>query len=127
MNILIKPILLSTFFTVSGWMLSGCSSSLDPNTFTVELNVEDTSNWYAQNQTATVLTIRSNSVEEIDVTNVLVDNGQCSYEGYRRSIQYPQRFKMGLVLKLQLKGCGYNNVVQVDVETEKGAASYSFQ
>ena len=121
-----KPILLAVTVT-TGMLLSGCNSGLDPNTFTVELDVKDTSNWYAQNQTATVLTIRSNSVEEIDVTNVLVDNGQCSYEGYRRSIQYPQRFKMGLVLKLQLKGCGYNNVVQVDVETEKGAASYSFQ
>ena len=121
-----KPILLAVTAT-TGMLLGGCNSGLDPNTFTVELGVKDTSNWYAQNQTATVLTIRSNSVEEIDVTNVLVDNGQCSYEGYRRSIQYPQRFKMGLVLKLQLKGCGYNNVVQVDVETEKGAASYSFQ
>lgn len=127
MNILIKPILLTTFFAASGWMLSGCSSSLDPNTFTVELNVEDTSNWYAQNQTVTVLTIRSNSPDNIDATNVSINNGQCSYEGYRREIQYPQIFKMGQVLKLQLTGCGYNNVVQVDVETEQGTASYSFQ
>lgn len=128
MNILIKPILLTTFFTASGWMLSGCSSSLDPNTFTVELNVvEDTSNWYAQNQTATVLTIRSNSPDNIDATNVSINNGQCSYEGYRREIQYPQIFKMGQVLKLQLKGCGYNNVVQVGIETKQGTASYSFQ
>ena len=126
MNTFFKSTLLAVT-AATGMMLTGCSSSLDTNTFTVELNVEDTSNWYAQNQTATVLTIRSNSPDNIDATNVSINNGQCSYEGYRREIQYPQIFKMGQVLKLQLTGCGYNNVVQVDVETEQGKASYSFQ
>ena len=126
MNTFFKSTLLAVT-AAAGILLTGCSSSLDPNTFTVELNVEDTSNWYAQNQTATVLTIRSNSPDNIDATNVSINNGQCSYEGYRREIQYPQIFKMGQVLKLQLTGCGYNNVVQVDVETEQGTASYSFQ
>lgn len=108
-------------------MFVGCSSGLDPNTFTVELDVKDTSNWYAQNQSASVLTIRSNSADPIDVTNVLINNGECDYEGYRRSLEYPQHFKMGLRLSLKLTGCGYNNVVRVDVETDQGTASYSFQ
>lgn len=107
--------------------MTGCGSSLEPNTFTVEMNVEDTSNWYSQNETATVLSIRSNISEPINVTNVLINNGECSYEGYRRSLEYPQHFKMGLRLKLKLTGCGYDNVVRVDVETENGTASYSFQ
>ena len=122
----LKPILLAVT-VVAGMMLSGCSSSLDPNTFTVEMNVVDTSNWYAQNQAANVITIRSNSPDPINVTNVLINNGECSYEGYRRSLEYPQHFKMGLRLRLKLTGCGYDNVVRVDVETEKGTASYSFQ
>ena len=121
-----KPILLVVTVT-TGMLLAGCRSGLDPNTFTVELDVKDTSNWYAQNQSATVLTIRSNSADPIDVTNVLINNGECSYEGYRRSLEYPQHFKMGLRLRLKLKGCGYDNVVRVDVETDKGTASYSFQ
>lgn len=121
-----KPILLAVTAT-TGMLLSGCSTGLDPNTFTVELDVKDTSNWYAQNQSATVLTIRSNSADPIDVTNVLINNGECSYEGYRRTLEYPQHFKMGLRLRLKLTGCGYDNVVRVDVETEKGTASYSFQ
>jgi hypothetical protein len=62
-----KPILLAVT-TTAGMLLSGCSSGLDPNTFTVELDVIDTSNWYAQNQSATVLTIRSNSADPIDVS-----------------------------------------------------------
>jgi len=90
------------------------------------MNVEDTSNWYAQNQVAHVITIRSNSPDPIDVTNVLINNGECSYEGYRRSLEYPQHFKMGLRLRLKLTGCGYDNVVRVDVETQQGTASYSF-
>ena len=122
----LKPILLAVT-VVAGMMLSGCSSSLDPNTFTVEMNVVDTSNWYAQNQAANVISIRSNSPDPINVTNVLINNGECSYEGYRRSLEYPQHFKMGLRLRLKLTGCGYDNVVRVDVETEKGTASYSFQ
>ncbi|RZG77513.1 MULTISPECIES: hypothetical protein [Acinetobacter] len=122
----LKPILLAVT-VVAGMMLSGCSSSLDPNTFTVEMNVVDTSNWYAQNQAANVITIRSNSPDPINVTNVLINNGECSYEGYRRSLEYPQHFKMGLRLRLKLTGCGYDNVVRVDVETEQGTASYSFQ
>ena len=122
----LKPSLLAVT-VVAGMMLSGCSSSLDPNTFTVEMNVVDTSNWYAQNQAANVITIRSNSPDPINVTNVLINNGECSYEGYRRSLEYPQHFKMGLRLRLKLTGCGYDNVVRVDVETEKGTASYSFQ
>lgn len=126
MNQLLKLILMAVTATVS-MMFVGCSSGLDPNTFTVELDVKDTSNWYAQNQSATVLTIRSNSADPIDVTNVLINNGECSYEGYRRSLEYPQHFKMGLRLRLKLTGCGYNNVVRVDVETDQGTASYSFQ
>ncbi|MCG2609071.1 hypothetical protein LZZ98_11140 [Acinetobacter sp. SM34] len=122
----LKPILLAVA-AAAGMMLSGCSSSLDPNTFTVEMNVVDTSNWYAQNQAANVISIRSNSPDPINVTNVLINNGECSYEGYRRSLEYPQHFKMGLRLRLKLTGCGYDNVVRVDVETEKGTASYSFQ
>jgi len=122
----LKPILVAVTAIVS-MMFVGCSSSLDPNTFTVELDVKDTSNWYAQNQSATVLTIRSNSTDPIDVTNVLINNGECGYEGYRRSLEYPQHFKMGLRLRLKLTGCGYNNVVRVDVETDQGTASYSFQ
>ena len=126
MNTFFKSILLAVT-AAAGMMLSGCSSSLDPNTFTVEMNVVDTSNWYAQNQAANVITIRSNSPDPINVTNVLINNGECSYEGYRRSLEYPQHFKMGLRLRLKLTGCGYDNVVRVDVETEKGTASYSFQ
>lgn len=122
----LKPILVAVTATIS-MMFVGCSSGLDPNTFTVELDVKDTSNWYAQNQSASVLTIRSNSADPIDVTNVLINNGECGYEGYRRSLEYPQHFKMGLRLNLKLTGCGYNNVVRVDVETDQGTASYSFQ
>lgn len=126
MNTLFKSTLLAVT-AAAGMMLTGCGSSLDPNTFTVEMNVEDTSNWYSQNQTATVLSIRSNISEPINVTNVLINNAECSYEGYRRSLEYPQHFKMGLRLRLKLTGCGYDNVVRVDVETENGIASYSFQ
>lgn len=123
---LFKPIVLAVA-TAVGMTLSGCSSSLDPDTFSVEMNVEDTSNWWAGNQAANVITIRSNSPDPIDVTNVLINNGECAVEGYRRSLEYPQHFKMGLYLKLKLTGCGYDNVVRVDVETEQGTASYSFQ
>lgn len=126
MNTFFKSTLLAVT-AAGGMILTGCGSSLEPNTFTVEMNVEDTSNWYSQNQTATVLSIRSNISEPINVTNVLINNGECSYEGYRRSLEYPQHFKMGLRLKLKLTGCGYDNVVRVDVETENGTASYSFQ
>lgn len=126
MKKLIKPILLSSILSASGLALIGCSSGLDPNTFSAEINVEDTSNWYAQNQTATVLTIRSNAAEQVDVTNVSINKGQCSYEGYRRKVQYPAHFQMGQTLQLKLTGCGSNNVVQVDVETTNGTASYSF-
>lgn len=126
MNTFFKSTLLAVT-AAAGMMLTGCGSSLEPNTFTVEMNVEDTSNWYSQNQTVTVLSIRSNISEPINVTNVLINNGECGYEGYRRSLEYPQHFKMGLRLKLKLTGCSYDNVVRVDVETENGTASYSFQ
>ena len=126
MKQLLKPLIFAVT-TTTGIMLSGCNAGLDPNTFTVELDVIDTSNWYAQNQSATVLTIRSNIAEPIDVSHVSVNHGQCRYEGYRRSLEYPQHFKMGQRLRLKLTDCSYSNVVQVDVETDKGTASYSFQ
>jgi len=46
MKQLLKPLLLAVT-TTTGIMLSGCNAGLDPNTFTVELDVIDTSNWYA--------------------------------------------------------------------------------
>ncbi|MCJ8161985.1 hypothetical protein [Acinetobacter zhairhuonensis] len=124
MKPIFKPMLL---LMTAGLLLTGCASGLDPNTFTVELNTEDTSNWWSGSQVANVITIRSNIPEPISVTNVSINNGQCNYEGYRRKVDYPQHFKMGQRLRLQLKGCSYDNVVRVDVETENGTASYSFQ
>ncbi|OTG93887.1 hypothetical protein [Acinetobacter sp. ANC 3832] len=126
MKIFIKSILLGTILSISGFTLMGCSSGLDPNTFSAEINVVDASNWWSGNGTATVLSIRSNVAYQVDVSNVTINNGQCRYEGYRRKIQYPQSFKMGQTLQLKLTGCNSSNVVQVDVETTAGTASYRF-
>lgn len=126
MKILMKAIAFTSIFTILGFTLSGCSSSLDPDTFSVEMKVKDTSGWWGGDQTATILTIRSNVPDQVDVTNVTINKGQCGYEGYSRKIQYPQYFKMGQVLSLKLTNCGFNNVVQVDIETKNGTASYSF-
>ncbi|OTG86977.1 hypothetical protein B9T31_05005 [Acinetobacter sp. ANC 4558] len=102
--------------------LTACgSSSLDPDTFSVEISVQDNSNWWSGAQTVSVLMIRSNVAEQIEVTNVTVNNGQCGYQ----NINFPRYFQMGQILKLQLK-CHVNNVVQVDVETTQGQLSYQF-
>lgn len=106
-------------------ILTGCSS-LDPDTFSAEIHLEDSSNWWSGSKVSTVLTIRSNVAEEIAVTNVSINGGQCGYEGYRRNISFPQHFKMGQMLQLQLKGCSADNVVKLEIETDKGTASYSF-
>lgn len=125
MNKFVKSSLL-VVAAVVGMTLAGCGSSLDSNTFNVELGVEDISNLYSQNQVVNIITIRSNSPYPINVTNVLINNGECRYEGYRRLLAYPQHFKMDFRLILKLTGCGYDKVERVDVETEKGTASYSF-
>lgn len=116
-------IFIRSFFMIliSMSTLTACGSSLDPNTFSVQTSVEDTSNWWAGYQTTSVLTIRSNVAEQVDVTNVTVNNGQCGYQ----NIEFPRYFQMGQVLKLQLK-CHVSNVVQVNVETTEGQLSYSF-
>lgn len=126
MKKLIKPILLSSILSALGLALFGCSSGLDPNTFSAEINVEDTSNFWSGNSSATVLKIRSNVADDVEVTNVKINNGQCGYaDRYNTEIKFPQHFKMGNISKLYLK-CSYNNVIQVDVETTNGTASYSF-
>lgn len=126
MKQILKPMLLTAVVAIVG-LFTGCSSSLDPNTFTTEVGMEDTSNFWSGNSASSILTIRSNSADKIQVTNVKINNGQCGYKDrYNSEIKFPQHFKMGNVLKVYLK-CGYSNVVQVDVETDQGTASYSFQ
>lgn len=110
----------------TGMTFAGCGSSLDSSTFNVELGVEDINNLYSQNQVVNVITIRSNHPYPINVTNVLINNGECRYEGYDRLLVYPQHFKMDFRLILKLTGCDYDKIERVDVETEKGTASYSF-
>jgi len=102
-------------------LLTACGASLDPDTFSAEVSVQDDSNWWSGYRTVAVLTLRSNVAEEIQVDNVTINHGQCEYQ----PIDFPRYFKMGQTLRLKLK-CGMNNVVRVDVETPKGNVQYSF-
>lgn len=106
--------------------LSGCSSGLDPNTFEVTLNSE-----YApgiiSDRTYTILQIRSLSSEPISMHSVQVNNGHCGYsKRYGDEIKLPVHFQIGQVFTLYLK-CPYDAVVKVDVDTDQGAANYSFK
>ena len=122
MNTLIKTAVLSAVMSLSALTLIGCGSSLDPETFSIEMNENDNGRWLS----TTVLTIRSNSAEQIDVTNVTVNNGQCRYIGHNKRFNFPLHFQMGQVIRLRLEGCSFENVVQADIETTKGTVSYSF-
>ena len=120
MKIFIRTFLI-LLISISTLTACGSSSSLDPDTFKVQISVEDTSNWWSGYQTTSMLIIRSNVPEQVEVTNVAVNNGQCGYQ----NVNFPVYFQMGQVLKLALK-CHVNNVVQVNVETTEGQLSYSF-
>lgn len=122
MKTLIKTAVFSALMGLSALTLTGCSSGLDPETFSIEMNENDNGRWLS----TTVLTIRSNSADQIDVTNVTVNNGQCRYIGHNKRFNFPLHFQMGQVVRLRLEGCSFTNVVQVDIETTKGTASYGF-
>ena len=122
MNNLMKTLGFTALLSLSALALQGCSSGLEPDTFSVELNemVYGTCNRPA------VITIRSNIAEPIEVTNVTVNNGQCSYMGHDTRFNFPLHFQMGQIARLRLEKCSFSNVVQVDIETTKGNASYQF-
>lgn len=107
-------------------LFTGCSGGLNPNQFELNLNEQyhpGFGQYYA------VLTIRSIDSEPISITKVDVNNGRCGYTQLfdsKRQIQFPQHFQIGQSLRLYLK-CPFNSVVKVDVETDRGAASYSFK
>ena len=63
MNAFFKSTLLAVT-AAAGMMLTGCGSSLEPNTFTVEMNVEDTSNWANSN-------MRCDSLKSLMIINKL--------------------------------------------------------
>ena len=117
-----KNIVSAVIFTISLFALQGCSSGLEPDTFSVELNEMD----YGSRNPPAVITIRSNIAEPIEVTNVTVNNGQCSYMGHDTRFNFPLHFQMGQIFRLRLKQCNFSNVVQVDIETNKGNGSYHF-
>ncbi|RFS24365.1 hypothetical protein D9K80_08190 [Acinetobacter cumulans] len=121
MHNLIKTLGLTTLLSLSALAFQGCSSGLEPETFSVELNEQGTYSW-----STPVITIRSNVAEPIEVTNVTVNNGQCTYIGHDKQFNFPLHFKMGQVFRLRLRGCSFENVVQVDIETNKGNGSYQF-
>ena len=122
MNNLMKTLGFTALFSLSALTLQGCSSGLEPDTFSVELNEMD----YGSRNPPAVITIRSNIAEPIEVTNVTVNNGQCSYIGHDKRINFPLHFQMGQIARLRLEKCSFSNVVQVDIETTKGNASYQF-
>ena len=122
MNNLMKTLGLTALLSLSALTLQGCSSGLEPDTFSVELNEMGSGTWTR----STVVTIRSNVAEPIEVTNVTVNNGQCTYIGHDKRFNFPLHFQMGQVFCLRLQGCSFANVVQVDIETTNGTASYGF-
>lgn len=106
--------------------LQGCISGLSPDTFEVTLDSEY-SPGIISDRTYTILQIRSLISEPISVTNVQVNDGRCSYsKRYGDEIKLPVHFQIGQVFTLYLK-CPYDSVVKVDVDTDQGAASYSFK
>lgn len=104
--------------------LSGCSG-LNPDALEVTLGTAYTSGLY--DRTETVLRIRSVDSNPITVTGVEVNNGRCGYtDRYSGKINLPAHFQIGQSLELYVK-CSYDAVVKVDVETDRGTASYSFK
>lgn len=122
MNNLFKNLSFAVLTFISVLTLQGCNSSLDPDTFSVELNEMVYGTW---NRPA-VITIRSNIAEPIEVTNVTVNNGQCTYIGHDKRFNFPLYFQMGQIARLRLDKCSFSNVVQVDIETTQGNISYQF-
>ena len=119
-NNLIKSTAMAVTFAISAFTLQGCSSGLDPDTFSVELSERGYS------RSSPMIIIRSNDAEPIEVTNITVNKGQCNYHGVNQQLNFPLHFKMGLIARLGLRQCSFINVVQVDIETNKGNASYQF-
>lgn len=115
-----KNIVLTVIFTISLFALQGCSSGLDPDTFSVELSERGYS------RSSPMIIIRSNDAEPIEVTNIIVNKGQCNYYGVNQQLNFPLHFKMGLIARLGLRQCSFINVVQVDIETNRGNVSYQF-
>ena len=126
MNRLIQAAVLVTIAAISAISLWGCSSGLRPETFEVTLNSEY-SPGITFDRTYTILTIRSLIADPISVTEVAVNQGCCRYtQRYGKAISLPAHFQMGQVLTLYLQ-CPSDSIVQVDVETDQGSASYSFK
>lgn len=68
-NTLIKSTAMAVTFAISALTLQGCSSGLDPDVFSVELSEQGAYSW-----STPVITIRSNTAEPIDITNVTINN-----------------------------------------------------
>lgn len=106
--------------------ITGCGG-LPSDALEVELTQEDTSNWWSGDQLTTVIRVRSTAAEDISIQNVEINNGGCRYGGrHNQSTQFPIRLSMGQFVRLELKNCDYQDVIQVDVETDKGFGSYKF-
>ena len=95
MNNLMKTLGLTALLSLSALTLQGCSSGLEPDTFSVELNEMD----YGSRNPPAVITIRSNIADPIEVTNVTVNNGQCSYMGHDTRFNFPLHFQMGQIFR----------------------------
>ena len=94
-----KTLGLTALLSLSALTLQGCSSGLEPDTFSVELNEVGYGAWTR----SAVVTIRSNAAEPIEVTNVTVNNGQCTYIGHDKRFNFPLHFQMGQVFRLRLQ------------------------
>lgn len=106
--------------------MAGCGG-LPSDALNIELEAEDTSNWWSGNQISTVVRVRSTVAEDITIQNVTINNGGCTYsDRYNQATKFPVTLKMGQFIRLQIRNCGYNDVIQVDVETDKGSGSYKF-
>ncbi|MDM1018871.1 hypothetical protein QSV37_00875 [Acinetobacter sp. VNK23] len=124
MNIL-KKLILPALIAVP-LLLTGCGSGFNPDVLEVNLNTEYSPGGL-YDRTYVILTIRSIDSEPIAVTSVKVNDGRCAYTGrYNDPIRLPAYFQIGQSLQLYLR-CSYDAVVKVDVETDRGTASYSFK
>lgn len=105
------------------FFIGGCGSSLSPDTFEVQTHFESNDTFWGAVSTTSV-SIRSLVAEPITITDVSVNNGQCTYNAQNK---IPAHFEMGQVLRLPISKCSYDAIVQVDITTDQGDVSYRFK
>lgn len=112
--------LTTTIFLLSFGFLTGCGSSSGMSEDMLNVSMEDRPNPYSA-RPITYAIIQSKSSDNLVINGMTVNRGNCNLLRFQ-----PRTLGYGQSMEVPLQNCNTKDVLEVEIDTDKGTSQFSF-